>query len=170
MMPLSWLIFLALIAGFGCDAATLYRMRSDNTPLARVLIAFSLLTLAVLLAYAFAINPYPQRPLVTDGFLGAAILLFAIGGVFLIVVPSAAKRILSPEAVRALLPGSITELTQAEIRTLMPAGLRRHADHEFWAIVLMYLSRSSPGTIRGLTPERLRMLMRREIPRSILNS
>ncbi len=169
MTLISWPIILALMAGFGCDVAALYRVRRDNTPLARVLIAFSLLTLALLLVYAYAVNPYPQKPIVTYGFLGAAVLLLAIGAAFARFAPSATANRLSPQAVRSLLPESITELTPEQIRALVPAGLRKHADHELRMMMLMYLSRSSPGTIRSLTPESLRMLLRREIPRSILD-
>ncbi|HUC16082.1 MAG TPA: hypothetical protein VMA37_00145 [Acetobacteraceae bacterium] len=170
MTLLSWPILLALIAGFGCETIALYRVRSDNTPLARVLIAISLLTFCVLLVYAFAVNPYPQRPVVTDGFLGIATFLFVSGVALLALVPDAAKQSLSPETVRILLPESITGLTPAEMRRLVPGGLARLADHELRAMVLMYLGGSSPGMIRSLTPERLRALLRREVPRSILNS
>ncbi len=170
MTPLCWPIFLALIAGFGCDTVALYRLRSDNRPLARVLITISLLTVGVLLVYTFAVDPYPQRPIITGGFLGAAIFLFVSGIAFFALVPSAAKQSLSPETVRALLPESITGLTSAQMRGLVPACLGRQADQELRAMVLMYLGRSSPGAIRGLTPERLRTLLRREVPRSILNS
>ncbi|HWA81242.1 MAG TPA: hypothetical protein VG848_13160 [Acetobacteraceae bacterium] len=170
MTPLSWPIFLALIAGFGCDTIALYRLRSDNGPLARVLIAISLLTAGVLLVYTFAINPYPQKPAITTGFLGAAIFLFGSGVAFLALVPSGAKQSLAPETVCALLPESITGLTPAQMRSLVPACLGRQADQELRAMVLMYLGRSSPKALRSLTPERLRALLRREIPRSILNS
>ncbi|HUA76282.1 MAG TPA: hypothetical protein VMA86_01345 [Acetobacteraceae bacterium] len=166
----SWLIILALMAGFGCDVAALYRVRRDNTLLARMLLVFSLLTLAVLLVYAYAFNPYPQKPAVTYGFLGAAMVLFAAGVLFAKFAPSGAAQRLSPQAVRALLPESIIELTPEEIRAIVPASLRKHADHELRMMMLAYLSRSPPGTIRNLTPERLRALLRREIPRSILDS
>jgi hypothetical protein len=170
MTLMSWPIFFALMAGFGCEVVALYRVRRDNTLLARVLIAFSLLTLALLLIYAYSINPYQQKPVVTYGFLGAAVLLLVIGAAFAKLVPSATKSRLSPQAVRELLPDSITELTPEQIRALVPASLRMHADHELRMMMLMHLSRTPPGTIRSLTPERLRALLRREIPRSILDS
>jgi len=56
------------------------------------------------------------------------------------------------------------------MRGLLLAGSGRLADPELRAMMLIHLRPSSPATIQSLTPERPRALLRREGPRSILNS
>jgi hypothetical protein len=169
MKLISWPIFFALMAAFGCGVAALYRQRKDRTPLAWALLAFCLLTLAVMFVYGYQINPYHQPPIVTDSFLGAALLLLLLGIALVSLVPSALDTRLTPDAVRALLPESITELTPEETRALLPSRFRELPDHEIRFMVLAFLTRVPARTIRTLSPERLQALLRREIPRSILD-
>lgn len=170
MNLLSWPIFFALMAAFGCGATALYRMRKDGTALAWALLAFCLAALALMFVYGYLINPYTQPPIVTLGFLGAALALLLIGIALVSFVPSALNTRLAPEAVRALLPESITELTPEQMRELLPVRFRKLPDLEIRLMVLSYLTRVPPATIRTLSPERLSVLLRREIPRSILDS
>ncbi|HTU56723.1 MAG TPA: hypothetical protein VMF62_22400 [Acetobacteraceae bacterium] len=169
MTLISWPIFFALMAAFGCGTAALYRIRKDRTALAWTLLAFCVATLAVMFVYGYLINPYRQPSIVTLGFLGAALALLLIGIALVSFIPSALKTRLPPEAVRALLPESITELTPEQMRELLPVRFRKLPDLEIRVMVLAYLTRVPPATIRTLSPERLSVLLRREIPRSILD-
>ncbi len=166
----SWLLIPALMAAFGCGTAASYRIRRDRTPLAWTILFYCLFTFVVLLFYVFHINPYPQPRIVTWLFAGLALVLLLIGIGFVALVPSAALQRLSLGEVRALLPESILELTPAEMRALLPARFQSHALHETQAFVMMLLSQMPPDTIRNLTPDTLRMLLRRNIPYSILDA
>jgi hypothetical protein len=166
----SWLLIPVLMAAFGCGTAAVYRIRHDRTPLALTITGFCLLSFVLLMVYTILINPYPQPPLVTYGFTGVAFVLLLTGVGFLLFIPSAASQRLSFSEVRALLPESISELTPEQMRALLPVRFKSYAQHEIQVLVMVQLTRTAPDVIRNLTPEKLKALMRRDIPHSILDS